>query len=172
MTRCGEFIGGGGDLYAYEFLPGLGGSKDVLAAGVAPNSFAIVPQINGYGPVDTQYYLGSNIVPGDAVYLSGIPGELPAGTYAILPARYALLPGAFLVTAVNGTSLDDPTVGNTIFGTLSTSPDAHVTVMRDGRQMDLVINMAQAVAEAERLGTDRTTPAAVPGPTDPTVPPP
>lgn len=95
-------ISGGGDLYAYEFLPGLGGSKDVLAPGVAPNSFAIVPQITGYAPVDAQYYLGSSVAPGDAVYLSGIPGQLPAGTYAILPARYALLPGAFLVTAVSG----------------------------------------------------------------------
>jgi len=81
--------------------------------------------------------------------------------------KLGLRPGD-LVTAINGTVLDDPTVANNIFGTLSTSPNAHVTVTRDGRQQDLVINVAQAVSEVERLGTD----AGGQGQTDPTVPPP
>src|SRR5688500_11050205 len=33
---------------------------------------------------------------GDAVYLSGVPG-LPAGVYTLLPAHYALLPGAYAI---------------------------------------------------------------------------
>ena len=31
------------------------------------------------------------------MYLEGVAGLLPAGTYALLPSRYALLPGAVLV---------------------------------------------------------------------------
>ena len=81
--------------------------------------------------------------------------------------KLGLRPGD-LVTAINGTVLNDPSVANNVFGTLSTSPNAHVTVVRDGRQQDLVINVAQAVSEAERLGAD---PAAQ-TPNDPTVPPP
>lgn len=81
--------------------------------------------------------------------------------------KLGLRPGD-LVTAINGTVLDDPSVANSVFGTLSTSPNAHVTVMRDGRQQDLVINVAQAVSEAERLGAEPSAQA----PTDPTVPPP
>ncbi len=38
---------------------------------------------------------------GDQVYLNGGSG-LPAGTYTLLPARYALLPGAFLITPQAG----------------------------------------------------------------------
>jgi general secretion pathway protein C len=81
--------------------------------------------------------------------------------------KLGLRPGD-LVTAINGTMLDDPTVANNVFGTLSTAPNAHVTVMRDGRQQDLVINVAQAVSEAERLGAEPSAQT----PTDPTVPPP
>lgn len=41
---------------------------------------------------------------GDSIYLSG-GGGLPAGTYVLLPARYALMPGAYRVRAFDG-SLD------------------------------------------------------------------
>ncbi len=37
------------------------------------------------------------------MYLSGVPG-LPAGTYTLLPARYALVPGAYVVQAQAQTS--------------------------------------------------------------------
>src|SRR5262249_49040635 len=36
-------VSGGGDLLAYEFVPGPGGTKDVLSAQVRPDLFAIVP---------------------------------------------------------------------------------------------------------------------------------
>ncbi|HEX4628931.1 MAG TPA: hypothetical protein VH137_09090, partial [Gemmatimonadales bacterium] len=48
-------------------------------------------------PWDPSISPEANLQPGDAVYLSGAPG-LAAGTYLLLPSRYALLPGAFLVT--------------------------------------------------------------------------
>lgn len=106
-------ISSGGDLYAYEWVPGTGGSTDVLANGAkqsafnvfgssATNTWAIMPANNSiYGNYDTQYWSGSSIQAGDAVYLSGAPG-LAAGYYTLLPARYALLPGAMLVSAVSG----------------------------------------------------------------------
>ena len=90
-------LSAGGDMFAYEWVPGLGGSKDILAQ---PNTYAIIPTLGqDYAPVD-QVYAGSSasVGVGQSVYLSGIPG-LPAGNYTLLPARYALAPGAFLVEA-------------------------------------------------------------------------
>jgi filamentous hemagglutinin len=93
-------IKGGGDLMAYQFSPGIGGNNDVLGSSSA---FAIIPGYQaGYAPYDTDAgYSNSSLVPGDRIYLNGSTG-LPAGTYTLLPARYALLPGAFLVTPQSG----------------------------------------------------------------------
>jgi filamentous hemagglutinin len=89
---------GGGDVYAYEFLPGPGGSTDALAVGQNPNLFAVLPGAGApFGAFDTQEYQGSALQPGDSVRIDGVPGLLPAGEYALLPARYALLPGAVLL---------------------------------------------------------------------------
>ncbi len=95
-------ISGGGDVYAYEWTPGTGGTKDALSAASNPNLYAIVPSLGSkFGPYDPLLYQGSNLAPGDSVYLSG-GGGLAAGVYTLLPARYALLPGAYLVEAVPG----------------------------------------------------------------------
>ena len=95
---------GGGDLFGYEWVPGTGGSKDALAPGAVPGLFAILPALAGqFAPYDPQEYAGSELRPGDSVYLSG-NDSVPAGTYALLPARYALLPGALLVSQVPGTT--------------------------------------------------------------------
>jgi general secretion pathway protein C len=64
--------------------------------------------------------------------------------------RLGLRPGD-LVTAINGTPLDDPARGQEIFSTLSSSSEAHVTVMRNGKQQDLTLNMAQIAQDAEQL---------------------
>ena len=100
-------LSGGGDLAAYEFVAGTGGSKDIFA-GAADGAFAIVPTVTGYAPSDaailslkdasgqlTAVKLGQQIT-------FGTGGPIAAGTYAVLPARYALLPGAFLVKASSG----------------------------------------------------------------------
>ncbi|MGO1080855.1 two-partner secretion domain-containing protein, partial [Inquilinus sp. CA228] len=122
---------GGGEVLASEFVPGPGGPTDVL---IDPNSFAVIPDYDGYAPLDPYYtggkpaslpvpefdqdipvvdstdsvtgqYLrqGANtsLRVGDRVYLSG-GGGLPAGTYVLLPARYALMPGAYRVRAFDG----------------------------------------------------------------------
>lgn len=95
---------GGGDLYAYEWVPGTGGSKDALAGGTTPGLYAIVPALgSNYAPYDPAEFDASGLSIGDSVHLSGGAG-VPAGTYTLLPARYALLPGAYLVQAVNNSA--------------------------------------------------------------------
>jgi general secretion pathway protein C len=64
--------------------------------------------------------------------------------------RLGLRPGD-LVTAINGTPLDDPARGQEIFSTLGSSSEARVTVMRNGKQQDLTLNMAQIAQDAEQL---------------------
>jgi general secretion pathway protein C len=66
-------------------------------------------------------------------------------------ARMGLRPGD-LVTAINGTPLDDKDRAQEIFNTLSSSTDARVSVTRNGRQQELVLNLAQVAAEAEQAG--------------------
>lgn len=87
-------LAGGGDLQAYEFSVGPGGSHDILGD---PDTYAVLPgYASAFAPGDGQENTGFGRAAGDAVYLSGIPG-LPAGTYTLLPAHYALLPGAYAV---------------------------------------------------------------------------
>ncbi|WP_347989120.1 filamentous haemagglutinin family protein [Methylomonas sp. AM2-LC] len=94
---------GGGNLYAYEFIAGAGGSTDVLNTTVS-NQFAVVPGIdNILTPYDPQQYSSSGLTAmGQSVYLNAASG-LAAGWYTILPAHYALLPGAYLITPEAGT---------------------------------------------------------------------
>lgn len=151
---------GGGDLYAYQWVGGTGGTTDILswnfagawtsgknysatqivsykgaywyaltattaessAKGPTPGtywkqvspSFAVIPGYQAdYAPyaaynatptaadalnlgVD-QGYVNNLLQVGSQIYLNATPG-LKAGVYTLLPARYALLPGAFLVT--------------------------------------------------------------------------
>ncbi|HEY6922736.1 MAG TPA: type II secretion system protein GspC [Steroidobacteraceae bacterium] len=64
--------------------------------------------------------------------------------------RLGLRPGD-LVTAINGTPLDDPEHGQQIFNTLGATSEAHVTVQRNGQQQDVVLNLAQVTQEAESM---------------------
>jgi hypothetical protein len=110
-------LSGGGDVFAYEFVPGSGGSRDVLsqfnADAFSSNGgyqfpdhrqvYAIVPGLSNaavaaYDPIYSSNY-ASLYAPSSAglrVYLDGGPG-LAAGWYTLLPAQYAVLPGAFEV---------------------------------------------------------------------------
>ena len=147
---------GGGDLFAFRFTAGNGGSTDLLGTasgawsgsteyqsgtlvtfggktwsarvrntGQTPvvgaswsqvaDSYAILPgyasEFAPYAPFNTGTnaaalagdpgYVSSSLKIGDRIYLETTPG-LAAGTYTLLPRRYALLPGAFLVTPTTG----------------------------------------------------------------------
>lgn len=85
--------------------------------------------------------------------------------------RLGLRPGD-LVTAINGTPLDDPARSQEIFATLSSSSEAMLTVVRNGRQQDVPLNLAMVLQEAEQLvgsGGDGSpaTPPASDGPPPP-----
>ena len=101
---------GGGDLYADRWVSGLGGPVDILANS---HSFAVIPSYSAdYAPYaayndstsalnlieGASGYTNSTLGVGDRVYLQGSK-TLAAGWYTLLPARYALLPDAVLVTA-------------------------------------------------------------------------
>jgi filamentous hemagglutinin len=93
---------GGGDLYAYEWVPGTGGSHDALAPNVVPGLYAVVPSMLGQSaPYDPVAWAGSPLTAGSSIYLSGSSG-LAAGIYPLLPARYGLLAGARLVQVQPG----------------------------------------------------------------------
>jgi general secretion pathway protein C len=79
-------------------------------------------------------------------------------------ARMGLRPGD-MVTAINGTPLNDKDRAQEIFGTLASSTEARVTITRNGRQQELVLNIAQISAEAERLGSGSD--GNIPMPNDP-----
>ncbi|GAA5163580.1 hypothetical protein GCM10025770_15980 [Viridibacterium curvum] len=88
-------VSGGGDLQALEFVAGSGGSTNVLAQA---NTYAIIPGYSSaYAPADA----GFDRQAGTQITLSASAG-VPAGTYTLLPARYAMLPGAYKVTLVSG----------------------------------------------------------------------
>jgi filamentous hemagglutinin len=89
---------GGGNLYAYEWVPGTGGSKDLLAGSGKDHVaglYAILPSQRGQAaPFDPQE--SGSFDATQTVYISGGAG-LAAGYYALLPPRYALQPGALLI---------------------------------------------------------------------------
>ncbi len=82
-------------VFAQMTQPGAGGASTTEAAGV------------GQAAINAQV--------GQAVYLSGVPG-LPAGTYVLMPAKYATLPGAYRVVQNTGAT-------NVVPGASVTLPD-------------------------------------------------
>ncbi|MCE9586897.1 MAG: filamentous hemagglutinin family protein [Verrucomicrobia bacterium] len=97
---------GGGELAAFQWISGLKGTRDI--AGPSSGSYAILPSFGSeFIPVANfadrsrtggdPGYLSTSLAIGDRITLAGGSG-LPAGTYTLLPARYALYPGGFLIT--------------------------------------------------------------------------
>lgn len=181
VNQAGSIIDirGGGELYAYRFIPGRGGPIDILGVSntefrndityqggdlvsfrnprtglvetyaarlnlapsdfasnrvptpsvsefwtFVPDSFAVVPGFDSRFAPRARFNTGSaaGALQGDPGYLP-VAGsrigdqiridagtELAAGTYTLLPRRYALLPGAFLVTPQNGDRISNITL--------------------------------------------------------------
>lgn len=136
-------IRGGGSLQASEWVPGTGGTVNVLTQ--YQTSYANsttgqqVPQyadgraiyaiLPGYtAPVSAQDFAmssaanaGTGPAVGQSVYLSGIVG-LPAGYYTLLPAGYATLPGAYRVVQNTNANAQNVALGQSTVlpdGTLS-----------------------------------------------------
>ena len=78
-------------------------------------------------------------------------------------AQLGLKPGD-LVTAINGTPLNDPAQGQQILSTLGSSSQASLTVLRNGRQQVLMLNLAEVEQAARQLSASPASPAAPPTP--------
>jgi len=63
--------------------------------------------------------------------------------------KLGLKPGD-LVTAINGTPLDDPQRSQEVFNTIQTSDHATVTIERGGQKQEITLNIAQVAAQATR----------------------
>jgi general secretion pathway protein C len=74
-------------------------------------------------------------------------------------ARLGLKPGD-LVTAINGTALDDPQRSQEVFNTIQTSDHVTVTVERGGQKQEITLNIAQVAAQATKDLDSEANPAA------------
>jgi filamentous hemagglutinin len=150
-------LSGGGDLQAYEFIPGPSGKVDVLSATASSGLFAIVPGLDiDYAPYDPQESPGTSLGVGDIVHLSGGVAGVPEGDYVLLPAAYALLPGAFAVSAAAG--FQDLPAGASVAqldGTTVVSGYRAVanSTIADPRTSGFVVRTAAQVAELARYDT-------------------
>lgn len=102
-------VSGGGALVGAGFVTGRGGSVDVLRTALVnanpANQFssadsqvyAIVPGAqSGYAPIAPDSGAGAPLL-GQQITLTEAFGDLPAGTYTLMPSTYALLPGAYRI---------------------------------------------------------------------------
>ncbi|MDE2000182.1 MAG: hypothetical protein KGI52_14785, partial [Burkholderiales bacterium] len=124
-SQAGLQAQAGGDVLAWEFSAGVGGSTDTLNR---PGVFAILPGYTyDFAPNDAEITAstkaaGTTLNAGDQVEVMTGSSVLAAGRYTLLPARYAVLPGAVLVSK---SSLKTPT---TLTTALAPSDDGSVQV--------------------------------------------
>ncbi len=67
-----------------------------------------------------------------------------------------------LVTAINGTTLDDPQRSQEVFNTIQSSDHVTVTVERGGQKQEISLNIAQVAAQATKELDDPGSTAAAP----------
>jgi hypothetical protein len=105
-------LSGGGELTGAGFISGRGGSTDARYNPLVQNAadghftlpglssnpvYAIVPgNPSAYAPLAGEQGVRDPVMGQRITLDAGVPG-LPAGTYTLMPASYALLPGAFRV---------------------------------------------------------------------------
>ncbi len=153
---------GGGNVLAVEFVPGNGGDVDVATA---VNTFAIVPRSHLDGvPYDIDQQLSGGRDPG-AGFTLGNPRDgtlydsltvdagsrVPAGEYVLLPTRFALLPGAYLVQVQTAAAYRNLQPGQT--GTLANGETviaahrtARGTSVRDSQSVGVVVLPGSAIS--------------------------
>ena len=76
-------------------------------------------------------------------------------------SKLGLKPGD-LVTAINGTPLDDPQHSQEVFNTIQTSDHVTVDVERGGQKQQITLNIAQVAAQATKELEGDANPAAAP----------
>ena len=148
-------LSGGGSLLATEFVPGSGGSRDVL---LQADTYAILPAaMLSSMPVDRHINAlqdtGSGLLTaqGDrAVYDSVVIGPgaaVPAGEYVLLPGRYALLPGAFVVQLQTASAYRNLAPGQTV-----ALPNGQTVVAARRSVSGTAVREAQTVGVIVRAG--------------------
>jgi len=166
VFAVGDIVPGGAKLHAVyndKVIIDRGGVLETLAlpkqlaAGAPPPTAAVFPTEAPVADrmrklITEQPSLLADVMRPQPVFANG-----KQTGYRVYPGRnrsafgkLGLKPGD-LVTAINGTSLDDPEHGQEIFRTLGSSPEAHVTVTRNGQQQDLTLNLATITQEAESM---------------------
>ena len=80
--------------------------------------------------------------------------------------KLGLKPGD-LVTAINGTALDDPQRSQEVFNTIQTSDHVTVTVERGGQKQEISLNIAQVAAQASKDLDGEANPGGANGGTQP-----
>jgi general secretion pathway protein C len=176
VYAVGDSVPGGARLHAVyddRVLLDRGGRLEAL---MLPRKFSAGP-----GPLAAPYPMPSSfervrrVISEDPSIIADVMRPQPVFAdgkqrgYRVYPGRNSrafmslgLRPGD-LVVAINNTPLDDPARGEEIFRTLSSSSEARVTVMRNGRQQDLTLNMSEIASEADQLaGQDPGAGAPVP----------
>jgi general secretion pathway protein C len=71
------------------------------------------------------------------------------GRNRMIFGKLGLKPGD-LVTAINGTALDDPQRSQDVFNTIQSSDHVTVTVERAGQKQEITLNIAQVAAQATK----------------------
>src|SRR5882757_1854093 len=75
-----------------------------------------------------------------------------------------------LVTAINGTPLDDPQHAQDVFNTIQTSDHVTVTIERGGQKQDITLNIAQVAAQATKELENESNATAAPNSATPPQP--
>jgi general secretion pathway protein C len=167
VFRVGDTLPGGARLQAVladRILLERGGRSEALmlprqsSGGTAPPPVAGAPVRGGataeqaIQQARARMMQAGNSVVGDIIRPQAVLADGRQQGYRVYPGanpsafgRLGLRPGD-LVTAVNGTPLDDPTQSATIFGTLGDGGSARLTVMRNGRQQELTLNLAEVAS--------------------------
>jgi filamentous hemagglutinin family protein len=159
-------LSGGGDLRGAGFISGRGGSVNVLTtplvnANPVLNNFskagdqvyAIVPgRASDYAPVIADKGAGDPAIGRQMEIGANVPG-LPAGTYTLLPASYALMPGAWRVELGSAIAATSATAAASTValpggswlasGTLMTAN----TTVRDALPTQLILSPAATVRD-------------------------
>jgi len=173
LYSVGSALPGGVSLYAVyadRVLINRGGVIESLQLPKQLQPAAIAPAVVNTGQSPAQRLAA--LAQGNGALLGGLVHVTPVmdlhtgklNGYRITPGGRGSL-GAFtqlglrpgdLITAVNGTALDDPNRGNEILQTLSSSGTANVTIQRNGQSLDLNLNLETVVNDAESAAAQAT----------------
>ncbi|MGC4028060.1 MAG: type II secretion system protein GspC [Steroidobacteraceae bacterium] len=164
LYAVGSVLPGGATLrsvYADRVLLDRGGAVEALmlpkrnTAGVAPPP---PPAANNNALERVQQLVRDHPgIIGEIIRPQAVMADGKQRGYRVYPGpnqqafnRLGLRPGD-LVTAINGTTLDDPNRGGEVFSTLASVAEARITVVRNGSSQDLALNLADVANEAEKL---------------------